>query len=144
VRDAEENLLAVLNSAPVIDGEIVETLANPELAAARDDLQAVIRGKVEPETLARHLKNVRQRPVLTEQGLEWILDAPQGVPEQARLVIEWAQIARELPGRLRPCANPDCNKFLIDHSKPNTAKWCSMSECGNRMKARRHYARHNA
>ncbi|MGO4300955.1 CGNR zinc finger domain-containing protein [Leifsonia sp. RAF41] len=42
---------------------------------------------------------------------------------------------------LGPCANPDCSKFLIDHSRPNSARWCSMAECGNRMKARRHYAR---
>jgi predicted RNA-binding Zn ribbon-like protein len=31
--------------------------------------------------------------------------------------------------------------FLIDHSKPNKARWCSMAVCGNRMKARRHYER---
>ncbi|WP_232240778.1 CGNR zinc finger domain-containing protein [Kutzneria sp. 744] len=27
------------------------------------------------------------------------------------------------------------------HSKPNSARWCSMAVCGNRMKARRHYQR---
>ncbi|MGW0016543.1 CGNR zinc finger domain-containing protein, partial [Streptomyces tendae] len=26
----------------------------------------------------------------------------------------------------------------MDRSKPNSARWCSMAECGNRMKARRH------
>ncbi|WP_425503278.1 CGNR zinc finger domain-containing protein [Psychromicrobium silvestre] len=46
-----------------------------------------------------------------------------------------------MPGRLRPCANLECNKFLIDHSRPNTARWCSMADCGNRLKARRHQAR---
>ncbi|MFJ9079539.1 CGNR zinc finger domain-containing protein [Streptomyces sp. NPDC102278] len=28
--------------------------------------------------------------------------------------------------------------FLIDHSRPGTARWCSMAVCGNRMKARTH------
>ena len=45
------------------------------------------------------------------------------------------------PGRLRPCANDECRLFLIDHSKANAARWCSMAVCGNRMKARRHYQR---
>jgi predicted RNA-binding Zn ribbon-like protein len=37
--------------------------------------------------------------------------------------------------------HPECALFLIDPSKPNTARWCSMVVCGNRMKARRHYER---
>ncbi|GAA2698041.1 CGNR zinc finger domain-containing protein [Actinoplanes palleronii] len=37
--------------------------------------------------------------------------------------------------------NPECRLFLIDHSKPNSARWCSMAVCGNRVKARRHYDR---
>ncbi|MEU1163642.1 CGNR zinc finger domain-containing protein [Streptomyces sp. NPDC005921] len=46
-----------------------------------------------------------------------------------------------MPGRLRPCANPECRLFLLDRSKGNSARWCSMAVCGNRMKARRHYRR---
>jgi predicted RNA-binding Zn ribbon-like protein len=45
------------------------------------------------------------------------------------------------PGRLRPCANDECRLFLIDRSKSNLARWCSMAVCGNRLKARRHYER---
>ena len=30
---------------------------------------------------------------------------------------------------------------FIDHSRPGTAKWCSMSTCGNRMKVRAHARR---
>ena len=37
-----------------------------------------------------------------------------------------------------------CALFLLDRSKPNTARWCSMAVCGNRMKARRHYERARA
>jgi hypothetical protein len=27
------------------------------------------------------------------------------------------------------------------HNRPNTARWCSMGDCGNRLRARRHQAR---
>ncbi|NNC12575.1 CGNR zinc finger domain-containing protein [Planctomonas sp. JC2975] len=137
----EDRLLAVLNSAPVVAGAIVETLDDPKLVAVRDELHSVIRGEAEAGILARHLEGVHQTPVFTPEGLGWEVRAPAAAKEAAEIVLEWARVTRELPGRLRPCANPDCNKFLIDHSKPNTARWCSMSDCGNRMKARRHYAR---
>ena len=140
--EKEQALLAVLNSAPVVAGRIVETLDDPATARLRDELHAVIRGESEAGVLSKYLTRVRRRPVITAAGVEWVLDAPDGVRDRAELVLEWARVQEELPGRLRPCANPECNKFLIDHSKPNSARWCSMSDCGNRMKARRHYARH--
>jgi len=58
-----------------------------------------------------------------------------------RAVLAWDAVARQSPGRLRPCANDECRLFLIDRTKNNTARWCSMAVCGNRMKARRHYQR---
>lgn len=56
-------------------------------------------------------------------------------------VLAWSELQETAPGRLRPCANPECQLFLIDRSKTNKARWCSMAVCGNRMKARRHYQR---
>ncbi|WP_326937864.1 CGNR zinc finger domain-containing protein [Frigoribacterium sp. Leaf415] len=53
----------------------------------------------------------------------------------------WSSVTSTLPGRLRACANDECNLFLVDHSRPGTAKWCSMATCGNRMKARAHARR---
>jgi predicted RNA-binding Zn ribbon-like protein len=58
-----------------------------------------------------------------------------------RAVLAWDELRRTSPGRLRPCENTECALFLIDHSRPNRARWCSMATCGNRMKARRHYER---
>ncbi|MFP3465366.1 CGNR zinc finger domain-containing protein [Leifsonia sp. SIMBA_070] len=141
IDEREQDLLELLNSAPVVDGRIVETLDDPETARLRDALHAVIRGEAEAGVLSPYLEGVRRRPVVTSSGIEWVLDAPEPARGRAELVLEWARVQEELPGRLRPCANPECNKFLIDHSKPNTARWCSMAGCGNRMKARRHYAR---
>jgi predicted RNA-binding Zn ribbon-like protein len=138
---SEEQLLELLNSAPVIDGQITETLDDPRMRSLRDDLKAVIRDEADPSILAVYLDRVSQTPRLDRAGLHWQLDGPDAALPYVELVLEWSRVERELPGRLRPCQNEECSKFLIDHSKPNTARWCSMAECGNRMKARRHYAR---
>ena len=67
-----------------------------------------------------------------------------GADAATRAVIAWDTLQISSPGRLRPCANDECHLFLLDRSKPNTARWCSMAICGNRMKARRHYRRSRA
>jgi len=43
--------------------------------------------------------------------------------------------------RLRICASPDCDWLFLDQSKNHRRRWCDMKICGNRVKARRHYAR---
>lgn len=44
--------------------------------------------------------------------------------------------------RLRRCAGDDgCGWLFLDQSKTGRRQWCSMQGCGNRAKARRHYAR---
>jgi predicted RNA-binding Zn ribbon-like protein len=43
--------------------------------------------------------------------------------------------------RLRQCANPECGWLFLDNSKSGNRRWCSMSSCGNRAKAHRHYLR---
>jgi predicted RNA-binding Zn ribbon-like protein len=43
--------------------------------------------------------------------------------------------------RIRQCANEKCLWLFLDESKSGTRRWCDMSSCGNRAKARRHYAR---
>jgi hypothetical protein len=35
----------------------------------------------------------------------------------------------------------ECRLFLLDRSRANKARWCSMATRGNRLKARRHYER---
>jgi predicted RNA-binding Zn ribbon-like protein len=45
--------------------------------------------------------------------------------------------------RIRVCggAEHDCTWLFIDRSKSGMRRWCSMRDCGNRAKARRHYER---
>jgi predicted RNA-binding Zn ribbon-like protein len=42
---------------------------------------------------------------------------------------------------IRRCANQECLWLFIDQSKNSTRRWCDMNACGNRAKARRHYAK---
>lgn len=157
----EAFLLDLLNSTPIIDG-VQQDLLEPAQAggswlrerghsgssaewqaarAARATLQAVARGQQPAGSLAPLLDGVSYRPSVSDQGVQWRLDTPTGRTAATRAVLAWDALRRTRPGRLRPCENPECALFLIDHSKPNKARWCSMAVCGNRMKARRHYER---
>jgi predicted RNA-binding Zn ribbon-like protein len=46
--------------------------------------------------------------------------------------------------RLRECAAPACGWLFLDASRNRSRRWCDMSVCGNRAKARRHYRRERA
>lgn len=162
--DDEKFLLELLNTTPVLDGEARDDLAQPkvarawmrahgvastsaELAAlldARAVLQAVVRGEQTPTALQRLVASVALRPTVSRGGVDWRLALDGAAGGAVRAVLAWDALRVLSPGRLRPCANPDCRLFLIDRSKPNTARWCSMAICGNRMKARRHYRRARA
>jgi hypothetical protein len=151
----EALLLALLNSAPVIDGIPHDELADADswleahdstapvqaLRDARSILKAVIRGEESPSSLAPLLDGVSYRPAFSDDGVEWTLDGATGRSAIVRSVLAWEALRVSSPGRLRPCANDECELFLIDRSKANNARWCSMAVCGNRMKARRHYQR---
>jgi predicted RNA-binding Zn ribbon-like protein len=46
--------------------------------------------------------------------------------------------------RVRQCQGRGCAWLFLDTSKNRTRRWCDMSVCGNRAKARRHHARKRA
>jgi predicted RNA-binding Zn ribbon-like protein len=160
----EAFLLDLLNTTPVVDGEEQDVLADgaaarrwlrdhgiattkaesAALVEVRSILQDVVRGEARATALKPFLTGVHLQPVAGSTGVDWRLegnDAPAGA---VRAVLAWDALRISSPGRLRPCANTECRLFLIDRSKPNSARWCSMAICGNRMKARRHYRRTHA
>ncbi len=63
------------------------------------------------------------------------------------LLARLAQSAADLlgnPGRLarvRVCEGEGCGWLFVDDSRSARRRWCSMSDCGNRAKARAHYRR---
>jgi predicted RNA-binding Zn ribbon-like protein len=154
-------LLDLLNSTPVVEGEQCDLLAADVSARAwvrtrggvgsaaelsrlrhvRDRLQAVVRGVETPDALTPFLTGVHLLPEIAQDGLRWSLAVADDERLCARVLLAWAQVQGSMPGRLRACANEECRLFLLDRSRPNTARWCSMKACGNRLKARRHYER---
>jgi predicted RNA-binding Zn ribbon-like protein len=64
----------------------------------------------------------------------------------SRILERLTQIVAELLtapelARARLCGGPDCGWLFLDTSPNHGRRWCSMEACGNRAKARRHYAR---
>ena len=87
------------------------------------------------------LEHGRVRRTLTEAG-------PADVVEVARP--EWLagwlaadDLLRLLglaPHRIKQCGHPQCVLWFYDTSKNASRRWHSMTTCGNRLKAARHYA----
>ncbi|MFD0305002.1 CGNR zinc finger domain-containing protein [Streptomyces sp. NPDC127119] len=157
----DQALMQALNSTPVVDGRRQDLwradqeldrwarehggLGGDEerrwLRTARDALQAVASATAAETRLSELLAGVHKVPQPSASGIEWHLEAPAERRLAAELVLAWADVKEHMPGRLRPCENPECRLFLLDRSRANTARWCSMKTCGNRLKARRHQAR---
>lgn len=52
--------------------------------------------------------------------------------------------SRDELARVRVCGMSEageCGWLFVDRTKARTRRWCSMQDCGNRAKARRHYAK---
>jgi predicted RNA-binding Zn ribbon-like protein len=107
----------------------------------RSALVRFLRGETDAAALEPWAGAMRKRARLHEGGLEWIDDVDARRAIGARVIGEWAALQGEQGSRIRPCAAADCQHFLIDESRANARKWHSMETCGNRAKARRHYAR---
>jgi predicted RNA-binding Zn ribbon-like protein len=77
-------------------------------------------------------------------GYEWEVDAKSGTALALLAPVLWSAgdlLAGPRLDRVRRCANPDCGWLFLDDSRAGKRRWCSMSACGNRAKARRHYHR---
>ncbi|WP_119695758.1 CGNR zinc finger domain-containing protein [Microbacterium halotolerans] len=159
--DDETVLLDVLNSAPRLGGVATDMLEGAKgvgfarrlggagtdrevdlLRQARDAIQWLVRGRTDAaHTLQALMDHTALTPAVTPKGIQWNLVAAGDALPAARIAQAWSRVNETLPGRLKACANEECNLFLIDHTRPGTAKWCSMATCGNRMKARAHASR---
>lgn len=82
----------------------------------------------------------------TEHGVGWQgPDAlhPDGIV--ARLALATAELlTTPAAGKLRVCEavhSGECGWLYLDQTRNHSRRWCEMGSCGNRHKARRHYAR---
>ena len=95
-----------------------------------------------PPELRACLVNALSRSDLTGSPARWVLRVrqPSDLPDLlAVLALDLLQ-SHELH-RLRCCEGPGCGWLFLDRTRSNTRRWCSSSDCGNRDRARRHYAR---
>jgi predicted RNA-binding Zn ribbon-like protein len=75
-------------------------------------------------------------------GYDWEVDAKSGTALALLAPVLWSAgdlLAGSRLDRVRRCANPECGWLFLDDSRAGKRRWCSMSACGNRAKARRHY-----
>jgi predicted RNA-binding Zn ribbon-like protein len=96
--------------------------------------------------LPRALEHLRVAP--RAKGCEWEWSGEAGALD--RMLWPIARSAADLlvssdVHRVRRCANSeDCDWLFIDATRNRSRRWCDMRSCGNRTKARRHYARKKA
>ncbi|HLK21867.1 MAG TPA: ABATE domain-containing protein [Bryobacteraceae bacterium] len=98
------------------------------------------------ETLEKYFREAAKHRHLTAEGLRTVWRW-RGIEKNAAAPV-WllAQAAEDFlvsgdGARLRCCASDSCRWLFLDTSKNHTRRWCDMKVCGNRMKARRFYAK---
>lgn len=125
----------------------VDGPAQQRVIAAREALRAIARGDAGPEALAA--LNAAARGAAVETRFTSARDArflpAPGTGVQGALGLVLAITARAIGdgswARLKVCPGEDCGWAFYDHSRNRTGRWCSMSVCGGRVKARNHYRR---
>jgi predicted RNA-binding Zn ribbon-like protein len=78
----------------------------------------------------------------TRAGFAWAWGREAGRLDQLLGPLAWS--AAELLtsadlALVRECEGERCSWLFVDASRNRTRRWCSMVDCGNRAKARRHY-----
>ncbi|MFJ2739829.1 CGNR zinc finger domain-containing protein [Streptomyces sp. NPDC087440] len=90
------------------------------------------------QELSRAIVRARQRAdVPAELPLRW---RPAGLDDALALLAE-ELLAGPYLERIGRCQGPGCGWFYLDRTRAGNRRWCSSGDCGNRDRARRHYAR---
>ena len=90
----------------------------------------------------------RSRLVYDRDGVGWSL--PSDGEELERPLWDIARSAADLltsnenRDRIKECASTTCEWVFLDRSRNHSRRWCDMSDCGNRAKARRFQAKKHA
>ena len=89
----------------------------------------------------------RLRLVKDRDGVSWSL--PMDSDDLERPLWAFARAAADLLtsrdlDRVKECASEACEWVFLDRSRNRSRRWCDMSDCGNRAKARRFQARKRA
>ena len=121
----------------------------------REALYGLFRSKIAGEPVAKAnldvfnaaLEGVPPRRGLTLDGkdLGWRFGSGRSAASEVLAPLVWSAadlITSARAQRLRQCEDPKgCGWLFLDESRAGTRRWCSMGDCGNRAKARRHHLR---
>ena len=90
------------------------------------------------QILEKHQTRLKIQPSHKNYQIQYFTDqAPKGI-----ILSELVKIFENINlSRIKICYNERCSHFFYDTSKANRRKWCDMDSCGNKMKAKRFYAR---
>ena len=162
-----QELLLWSRAAEIIDKQDVRdlgyrALAAPEAAASalanaialREALASLLTAPAgtHPEAMTLvngFLARAPERRRLSAEGgaFGWRVDRIDDDLERPLWSVLWDATALLTSGRLdrvRACAAEDCGWLFLDETRNRSRRWCSMEDCGNRAKARRHYAKKKA
>ena len=133
-RRRPDDAARVLDSAIALR-EAIARLLDPGARTRRADL-AVLNA-----LLSRAPTRASLVPV--EAGYRWA-DERAAVLERPLWLVAWDAadlLTSERRAWVRACDDSECGWMFLDLSRAKTRRWCSMEDCGNRAKARRHQAR---
>jgi predicted RNA-binding Zn ribbon-like protein len=72
----------------------------------------------------------------------WTLEARDPLDLARVLALHALDLVQTMPpDRLRRCDDDGCGWLFLDTTRNHSRRWCSSRDCGNRDRARRHYAR---
>ncbi|HET7617220.1 MAG TPA: ABATE domain-containing protein [Vicinamibacterales bacterium] len=97
--------------------------------------------------LEQAVRRARQQQALAadRHGLTWAWTPSASRFDQllAAIVFDAVRVLTTAHERaqLRMCEGDRCGWVFLDRSRGRRRRWCSMADCGNREKARRHYTR---
>lgn len=79
----------------------------------------------------------------TKEGFAWDWDDTPALDRMLWPVLRAAAdlLTSDRLARVRECGGERCGWLFLDETKNRSRRWCEMSVCGNRAKARRHYDR---
>jgi predicted RNA-binding Zn ribbon-like protein len=125
--------------APVGQAELARALA---VRAGLRELTRANAGLAVDRAAVRRLNHALGPALLQprfDAGGGWRLDP--GAPGFDGALARLAAIVVDAMGdgtwaRLKPCRNHGCRWVFYDHSTNRSGTWCTMSVCGNRLKAR--------
>lgn len=136
-------LLAAARRSPRLAGRALRRILD-----LRETLHAVFRAAVPDDASLQQLQGYAEQ---SSQHRQLARDGSSVTWQWQRDGLDWmiwpiVDAATELltgdrRSRVRVCASDTCGWLFIDSSPRGNRRWCDMTVCGNRAKARRHYAR---